>query len=43
MRECEKSGDLSQVAFEIFKRFVAYDQGPQVKQDALNFILECLY
>lgn len=43
MRECEKSGDLSQVAFEMFKRFVAYDQGPQVKQDALNFILEGLY
>ena len=31
------------MAFEVFKRFVVYDQGPQVKQDALTFITDCLY
>lgn len=35
--------DLSQMAFEVFKRFVVYDQGTIVKQDALSFISECLY
>jgi hypothetical protein len=35
--------DLSQMAFEVFKRFVVYDQGTIVKQDALAFISECLY
>ena len=34
--------DLSQVCFELFKRFVVYDQG-FVKQDTLNFITECVY
>jgi len=33
MREIGK--DLSELSFEIFKRFVVYDQGPHVKQDAL--------
>ena len=41
--ESEHNGDLSILAFEIFKRFVVFDQGPQVKQDALSFIIDCLY
>ena len=41
MRDIGK--DLSEISFEIFKRFVVFDQGPHVKQDALQFIIECLY
>jgi hypothetical protein len=37
------SSDLGKVAFEMFKLFVVYDQGPHVKQDALQFIMESLY
>lgn len=38
LREIE--GDLSKMAFEIFKRFVVFDS--QIKQDALSFITECI-
>lgn len=34
--------DLSVMAFELFKRLVVFDGGSQ-KQDALSFIMECLY
>lgn len=41
MRQVGK--DLSEMSFEIFKRFVVYDQGPHAKHDALQFIIDCMY
>jgi len=42
MRSLDANGNLSQVCFELFKRFIVYDSG-SIRKDILSFISSCLY